>query len=382
MTKTTPAPTGAAPDAKFTVILDGTLTAVSPIAVSPPKPQGERDDGDRVQRLPRMPIMEDGSMRMTAYLPASTIRGALRRAAVAAAIDLLAENGAPKLTPNDYLLLALGGVKDRKDEGGGADDTKGVDLQAVRDFRLRNPLVSLFGAMAIDVGGNLRVGHGIPAVPLADPGHLGVGARHDPFARQPALLELFDADAANDFLTRNDFRLEGNRLENQAEQAKRKLGEQRRSRTADPEKVKELTEQVARLDADAKAAFERAGGKVNIQQPLAGYEALPVGLEMRHRVVADQVPPVELALLLAALERFALAPVLGAHVAHGCGEVTGSWSVSVARRGAPAEPAGTIAMDNYRGLKIDTDHPVMLDALAIRSDLPVRSRAFDLRSPD
>ena len=83
-------------------------------------------------------------------------------------------------------------------------------------FRKSNPLVSLFGAMAIDVGGNLRVGHGVPRVgSLA--GHLGEGARHDPFARQPALLELFDAEAAGDFLVRNAARLEGNRLETEAE---------------------------------------------------------------------------------------------------------------------------------------------------------------------
>ena len=48
---------------------------------------------DRVQRLPTMPVIEDGVPRTTAYLPASTIRGALRRAAVAVVIDLLALDG-------------------------------------------------------------------------------------------------------------------------------------------------------------------------------------------------------------------------------------------------------------------------------------------------
>jgi hypothetical protein len=151
---------GTLDDRKFTVVFDGTLTVVSPIAVSPPKSAEMGAAKDRVQRLPTMPLIEDGVPRTTAYLPASTIRGALRRAAVAVVIDLLALDGAVKLTPHDYLLLALGGVKDRKEEGDTAD-TKGVDLQAVQAFRKSNPLVSLFGAMAIDIGGNLRVGHGV-----------------------------------------------------------------------------------------------------------------------------------------------------------------------------------------------------------------------------
>jgi CRISPR type IV-associated protein Csf2 len=374
MTKPAAALSASPAEVKHTVILDGTLTALSPIAVSPPS---DAKDKDRVQRLPTMPVISDGVAHTTAYLPASTIRGALRRAAVAVVIDLLAETGGPKLTPNDYLLLALGGVKDRKDEGAGAD--KGVDLQAVREFRRTNPLVSLFGAMAIDVGGNLRVGHGVPTVPF-QPGHLGVGARHDPFARQPELLELFDADAAREFLDRNADRQEGNRLETQAEHAKRKLSQMKAKKKDDDSKA--LTAQIEQLQADAKAAFERAGGAVNIQQPLAGYEALPIGLEMRHRIVGDQLPPIELALLLAALERFARQPTLGGHAAHGCGEITGTWAVSVARRGAAAQAAGTITLANHQGLVVETDHPVLTAALALKDDLATQARGFDLGARD
>ena len=367
-------------DRKFTVVFEGTLTAVSPIAVSPPKLGEMGAAKDKVQRLPTMPVIDDGVPRTTAYLPASTIRGALRRAAVAVVIDLLALDGAVKLTPHDYLLLALGGVKDRKEEGDTAD-TKGVDLQAVQAFRKSNPLVSLFGAMAIDIGGNLRVGHGVPTVAFT-PGHLGEGARHDPFARQPALLELFDADVAEDFLVRNAARLEGNRLESQVGLAERKMRDLAKAKNSDVEKANALKAQISQLNTDAKAAFEKAGGTVNIQQPLNGYEALPIGLEMRHKITGDQLTPVELALLLAALERFAFQPVLGAHVAHGCGELTGSWTVKIAGRGAPVSVAGTVALENYAGLKISSEHAVLDEALALKADLPKLVRGFNLRAPD
>jgi hypothetical protein len=214
------------------------------------------------------------------------------------------------------------------------------------------------------------------------PGHLGEGARHDPFARQPTLLELFDAEAAGDFLVRNAARLEGNRLETEAERAEKKMRGLARSKNADTAKVKELEAQISQLGADAKAAFERAGGTVNIQQPLSGYEALPIGLEMRHKITGDQLTPVELALLLAALERFAFQPVLGGHVAHGCGELTGSWTVRIAGRGAPVALAGTVALDNYAGLKISSDHAVLDEALALKADLPTLVRGFNLRVPD
>ena len=65
---------------------------------------------------------------------------------------------------------------------------------------------------------------------------------------------------------------------------------------------------------------------------------------MGHKITGDQLTTVELALLLAALERFAFQPVLGAHVAHGCGELKGSWTVRIAARGAPVNLAGTVAM--------------------------------------
>jgi hypothetical protein len=103
---------------------------------------------------------------------------------------------------------------------------------------------------------------------------------------------------------------------------------------------------------------------------------------MRHKITGDQLTTVELALLLAALERFAFQPVLGAHVAHGCGELTGSWTVGIAARGAPVGPAGMVALDNYAGLKITSEHAVLDEALALKADLPTLVRGFNLRVPD
>jgi hypothetical protein len=63
-------------------------------------------------------------------------------------------------------------------------------------------------------------------------------------------------------------------------------------------------------------------------------------------------------------------------------QLTGSWTVKIAGRGAPVSVAGTVALENYAGLKISSEHAVLDEALALKADLPKLVRGFNLRAPD
>src|SRR3546814_1870436 len=69
--------------------------------------------------------------------------------------------------------------------------------------------------------------------------------------------------------------------------------------------------------------------RVSVQQPLAGYEALPAGTVFDHSFRLCQASELEVGFFLSVLRSFALDPVIGAHAAHGAGLIGGSWNAMV-----------------------------------------------------
>ena len=344
------------------IVFDGTITPRTPLAIVPPPPEDKK--ADRMGRLPRMPVFLDGVRHETAYIPASSIRGRLRHTAVALVIDTLKQAGKPSLTLNDYLFNALGGVFDRKDDE--EDPTKGVDLTAMASVRETNPLISLFGAMTVKLGGKLRTGMAVPRVPF-EPEAINPGVRMNPFQRDPDLLQQFSADEQRQFLETNRQRVLGNQLKGEAKQVDLKLRRMRRENAA-PEQVEQLDKQRTDALARAEAAFDAAGGEVNLQQPLPGYEALPIGLEMTHRMTLVDPTPLELALFLATLERFAADPRLGGHASHESGLIAAHWAVRVHDAGG-GTPAGDIGIDPDKGFVANLGHPLLQAALQAKATM-------------
>ncbi len=114
-----------------------------------------------------------------------------------------------------------------------------------------------------------------------------------------------------------------------------------------------LRGKLAELEARLKTVKEESGsGDVAIGMPLAGWQAIPQGQEMDHRMILKRSSQVELGLLLAALDEFARFPVIGAHYATGCGLVSAEWEFfevgedgrrSIGRAGF--EPFGKLEID-------------------------------------
>ncbi len=113
-------------------------------------------------------------------------------------------------------------------------------------------------------------------------------------------------------------------------------------------------ERQAHEDA-AKECFEVAGGVVNIQQILGGYEAIPQGTVLDHRMHGRDLSADELAFLFLGLRKLAREGRIGAHGAAGCGYITADYDLRFAVDGdADLVPAGTTRIADFQ-LTLDSD---------------------------
>lgn len=326
-----------------TLLLDGTLTAVTPIAIILPG----SEDGRTPAGAPRKRMLRDGIMVDTVYVPPSSLRGRLRHLVTQELMRLQNEADGRVFTPEAYITTALGGVKDRKAEG---DDERQVDLRRIGEVRQKNPIVSLFGSMVSRVSSRLMVGDMTPLEPVAPQG-TGRSVRANPFVRNPAVIGLLDPAKFGEFTSLNTARVEANKAEDQAERKKREAQAKKRA-GAPAEEVEALQAEVAALTAAAKAGFEKAGGAVSIQQLLDGYDVIPEGTPMANRIRLIEGTEMEAALLLLALDLLARRPLIGGHTAHGCGEISGAWRVRV-RDGAVLRDGGLLRLEPFVGLALE-----------------------------
>jgi CRISPR type IV-associated protein Csf2 len=353
-----------------TLLLDGTLTAVTPIAIILPGSEDKRTPPG----APRKRIMRDGLMVETAYVPPSSLRGRLRHLLTAELMRLQNAADGRRFTPEDYIDTALGGVKDRKAAG---DDERRVDLKAIREIRERNPIVSLFGSMVEQISGRLMVGDLTPVEPVpASP--TGRSVRANPFVRNQAVIELLDPVRFDAFVRLNDDRLAANRAEDKADDLKRQLGGRKRA-GAEVAEIAAISAQMKEFQDQAKAGFEKAGGAVNIQQLLDGYDVIPEGTVMNNRIRLIEGTETEMALTLLALDLLARRPLIGGHTAHGCGEIAGVWQARI-RDADLLQQAGTLRLEPFAGLQLENGSPFLERAHARALAFASEVMAVDLRA--
>jgi hypothetical protein len=353
-----------------TLLLDGTITAVTPIAIILPG----SEDGRTPPGAPRKRLLRDGLMVETVYVPPSSLRGRLRHLLTSELMRMQNAADQRRFTPEDYIETALGGVKDRKAAG---DDERRVDLKAIREIRERNPVVSLFGSMVGQISGRLMVGDMTPVEPIsASP--TGRSVRANPFARNQTVIELLDPVQFGAFVRLNDDRLAANRAEDKAQVLKRQLGGRKRA-GADVAEIAAIEAEMKEFDRQAKEGFEKAGGAVNIQQLLDGYDVIPEGTVMSNRARLVEGTEVEMALTLLALHLLARRPFIGGHTAHGCGEIAGAWQARI-HDGDTLHAAGTLRLEPFAGLQVESASPVLTRIHARALDFASEALALDLRA--
>jgi hypothetical protein len=327
-----------------TFVIEGTVTSEQPLATC----SKDLHDLEGVDQKPTpVPSTTIGKGRRLMF-PGSGLRATLRRAArdvVRKRVISLTGNAKP-FSLDQHYFLTLGGIK-----GAGKQERGGVAMMAA--CRAANPLISMFGAGDAGVlgfvDGNLSIGNAIckeycEAVIFS-------GARTDDLYRDKSQI-AFLSDADLDTLVR---RAKGGKVRSElAAQMKMLEKEAKKAlRAGTAEQELALRGKLAELEARLKTVKEESGsGDVAIGMPLAGWQAIPQGQEMDHRMILKRSSQVELGLLLAALDEFARFPVIGAHYATGCGLVSAEWEFfevgedgrrSIGRAGF--EPFGKLEID-------------------------------------
>ena len=344
--------------------MTGTMTAESDISVSPPD-HSEKRGRSTVMTLPRKSVWRRGNLVTTVYLPGSSLRGALRNTA-SRAVAAARATGTSPMTPDAFLLLAKGGIKDRKEAG---TDERVVNYEAMENLRREQPIVSLFGAMAEKIAGRWQIGDAVPREPLQSPNHKGRGVRSHPFQRQPELAAFMDEKEYESFLEKDAKRVAANVAEDKAESLDRKIRTEQKLQEPDNERIEKWKDEQKGLKEKVEALRKEAGGVVNIQQLLGGWEAIPAGTEMDHRMRLRGANETELAWAFFALHRLAREGRIGAHESAGEGYFRAEYALRLAVDDGDFRAAGTLRLAD-RELRIDGDCPILTKALERSKTLP------------
>lgn len=315
-----------------TYLFTGTVIARQPLAYSPPDSLGP----DKKSLLPKMTVPHDSGPMDRVFVSGSSIRGKLRHACADAYLERKLEKK-ERVDYEHYLELKVGGVK-----GSSSEDR--VSLQERSKFLSAEPFLDLFGAGSSKIGwihSRLDVGAAIPTDQI-EPITLK-GVRRDA-AMDPVLLEVLDKDEICKVLQGQ----EANRIRSQKASEVTALNRQIRTATKRGQDTAELEQRLTMAEEEFQKAKNKQkeilGSDVSLLLPLPGYEAIPSGTVLNHRMFLKNVVPFQLSLFMAGLERFAADPRLGAHRAQGCGRVCLEYQVKRIE-GVSAQAVGAVMID-------------------------------------
>ena len=292
------------------LIIKATLRTKAPLSLKMPVAEGAR--GNEFDNFPVMTrgVDADGTKRRTGYLPATTMRGFLRRAATLQRMRKAAADGKPYRLPQIYNEM-IGQDADSEKK---ADD---IDLLAIQAARESSPVVDLFGS-GLNVKSRLLVSHFCPSMDVLP--ELFTVVRKDLDDTEEALL-LMDPQDMPSFLHRT--------YHNRRRAAASALVEQldRKVRQDVKKGVASADDKTALAAAEAnKAAAEGEMGEMKVStRQLPTHFALPAEVELHGRLVVERAKDTDLELLEEGLRALSLTPVLGAQSARGCGEIEGTF---------------------------------------------------------
>lgn len=316
------------------IVINATLTTVGPLSIKMPVAEGGRENG-----FDNFPVMtrgvdEAGNKLQTGYLPATTLRGFLRRAVTLRNMRAAAEAGKPYRLPQVYGEMIGQDAESEKQAGD-------IDLLALRQARDASPVLDLFGS-GLGIKSRLKVSHFLPQVNVLP--EVFTGVRKDLDDTEEA-LDLLDPKDMTTFLGRS----ESNNRRAAAAAVVRQLEGQVRKLERKGEAV---PEDMATALTVARAELEKYKGEMgdmqNSTRTIVQHYALPTGLELTGRLVVENARDRDLELLDYALDQFSLRPVLGAHSARGCGELAGTFHYF----DQDSKLLKTVAIGNYQPARL------------------------------
>lgn len=291
-----------------TILIEATITTVGPLSIAMPVAEGQQENEWKNFPITALGLDDAGQPRRTGYLPASTVRGFLRRAVAMAAMEA---RGPGNTTMQQAYSDILGQAGDGKEE---------VDLVQMTKEREVDPILDLFGRWSFK--SRLLVSNFLPSVPvLPEP---ITGTRKDLEDTEGALDALSEDDRAA-YFGRSDANTTRASAEALVAGIKAKLRKAKKAGTDASDLEAALVEAEAKA-AEAKAAM---GEMQNSSRTITTFYALPPGLALAGKLVVERAKERDLDLILTGLDALSRRPLLGAQVARGCGEVSGRFVIKV-----------------------------------------------------
>jgi hypothetical protein len=290
------------------IIVKATIKTEAPLSIAMPVAQGSRENSYENFPLMTRGIDEEGQKQYTGYLPASTLRGFLRRGIVIEDMkDAAANKQHYKLNQAYAELIGQDSASEQQ-----AGD---IDLVALKDTRESSPILDLFGS-GLGIKSRLRVSHFLPSHNvLPDP---ITGARKDLDDNEDAFA-LLDEDEKGEFYERSEANTKRARAATQLDNLLRK----QRAAKRKEESPEELDAQIKAAEDLVKKYEAVMGDMKNSSRTILTHYALAAGLELQGKLVIENSKDRDIALLETGLNALSLFPILGAQSARGCGEISG-----------------------------------------------------------
>ena len=292
------------------IIIKATIKTEGPLSIAMPVAQGVR--ANDYENFPLMPrgIDEEGEKQYTAYLPATTVRGFLRRGIVLKDMEEAAAQDQHYKLDQAYAEL-IG--QDAASEQQAGD----IDLIALKNTRESSPVLDLFGS-GLGIKSRLRVSHFMPSHNvLPDP---ITGTRKDLDDNEGAFA-LLEENEKSDFFERSEANTKRARAATQLTSLQRRL----RGAEREGESTDELSLQV-RAAEELVSKYEAVMGEMkNSSRTILTHYALAAGLELTGKFVIENPKDRDIGLIETGLNALSLFPILGAQSARGCGEISGTF---------------------------------------------------------
>ena len=280
-----------------------TITTVNPISFSHHGQEG----------LPMMTrgVDTEGRHLKTVFLPAANLRGRIRHEV---AMSVLEREGKVKLSR--AYMLALGQSTDGRVEDEGDVQYKIAEQLALREA---DPVVDLFGTWKI--ASRLQVSHLMPEVNV-QPDRISL-IRRDLDTNED-MFALLDAPEQDTFYERQGAMSQASKAGDMIKAATSALMKAKKAKDAG--EVEALEAKIAELKA-LKSSHKNEGGGENTKH-LLEVEIIPAGIDLHGSLVVQRAKPRDLGMLIKALDRISLKPVVGANTARGCGEISGKATIT------------------------------------------------------
>lgn len=289
------------------IVMNGTITLVQPLSIS----LGKTENGG----FPIITRYVDDVPEPTGFLPATTLRGRLRRGHVLKQMQEAAAASQHYSLKRAYSEMIGQDPESEKEAGE-------IDLQEVKSARESSPVLDLYGS-GLGMASRLRVSNFFP-VENTMPEQLQT-FRKDLDASEAAVLSLVDDDRER-FYNRKELNSRRSKWEGNIKTLNRNIAAAKKKKEATAELEKQLKE----ADQKLKEVVDEMGDMMQVSSllPIEWY-ALPPGLKLHGKIVVANPKDTDMPILEDGFNSLSLDPILGAASARGCGEIEGEFEVKV-----------------------------------------------------